>query len=96
MCSLPDFPTPGFRIQHLTSCAPPLLATELTNARVLEEIVVTAQKRERNVQNAAISVSAYDGRFAVAEVCLLTFDAASEVITSAAAWESSASYRVQI
>ena len=52
-----SFNFPLFRVILLLSLAIPFN----TSAQVLEEIIVTAQKREQNLQDVGISVTAYTG-----------------------------------
>ena len=42
-------------------CLAVLLVTDATMANVLEEVIVTAQKRQTNLQKTALSVSALSG-----------------------------------
>lgn len=68
-----------FRVRWLVLCLPLLLTSQLAQAQVLEEIVVTAQKREQSLQDVPISVSAYDGR-KLQDQNFLGFDQFSEFV----------------
>ncbi len=53
---------PGFpRVIGLVAGAALLLGGYAANAQILEEVVVTAQKREQNLQDVPISVTAFSG-----------------------------------
>src|SRR5262245_49439864 len=60
----PAFQATLAAVACVTSCAPAVLqaqdAAQATDAPALEEVVVTAQRREESLQRAAISVSAVD------------------------------------
>jgi iron complex outermembrane receptor protein len=53
---------PAFKFQLISVAAVSLFISVSLRAEVLEEIIVTAQKREQNVQDVGVSVTAFTGK----------------------------------
>lgn len=51
----------SYKLVSIVSVLPFLVASNIAKAQVLEEILVTAQKREQNLQDVGLSVTAFSG-----------------------------------